>query len=538
MFPSHLEKTPDPTVGPYHYRRLPNGLRVVVVEYPHTPILAVGWWVRYGHFVPDSLSDPIGWAMLEGLFGGTRKYPTRELVNQRMQQLGMAWALSDKEEYIGLGMVFPRDNFREGMDFAAQLTRWALMDSADFEVVRSTVEEEWDWRNRNHGFRLQVTAHQWLYVLNRPEQTMPPLLSMENLSWRRVREEYRRIWRPDNALLMIAGGVSATKVFEMVERLWGDWQASGPHPYIARPIPAYQPLPHNLTFVEVGSAAQKALYVQYYQGPGMITDPDAEEALQLLVELVNYPYGRFQRAMRAAGADDVRFRYVGSRMSLPAYFELRADSAALPRAVAALRREIERMAADSTYFSDDELEYAIRRRSNYYEWKVENFFDFLDESVPHAWSIAGVYYFFEYADRIRRISRRRLARALERYLGRARWVGGLLLPADYSAERIRGLVRNVRWIGDYRWRIPKHRPLLSPYHGLQLRDILFLMQLNPDLALDIHVTGPDPYRMFRQVADSIRARVPRFERRFRRGRMHREPSSDYVVTFTFSSLDK
>ncbi len=533
-----LPSEPDSLPPAFHYRRLANGMEVVVFENPHTPILVVGWYVRVGHFLPDSMSMLKAFIVRDALFYATKEYPSHEVMMMKIQQLGLGVGYASEDNGWGLFLYCPSDNYAEGMAFAAELIRHPLLGREQIAKARLETERvvRTQWENDRARFIHEATRR--LYPKNTPLQTPPLHWAVDEIADEAVRAFYRRYWTPDNALLVIGGRVKADQVFRDVERLWGDWRAPDTPVFERSPVPKFAPLTHNTTFVR-HTPTDRALYLRVYQGPGLLEDPVGDETMQLLGELLNYSYGRFQRTLKEAGAERIRLQYQGARFSMPVRLEVTAPLERMGMLITIIVAEFEKMATDPHYFSDAEFEYAKRRRSSYYSRSISNFMNFWGRGVGRAWSIGNVCYFVDYERRIKAITREVFFRKLRRYLKEAAWVDGLLAPPGELPESLQALIRDVRGIHEYQWNLPVEAQgtVIPPRYASDIEQIAFLLSINPRAAIKVHVEGPMPDRVAEAVVAALQKQAKGADaHRIRPGRLTFRKGNAHRITFSFTPL--
>ncbi len=531
-----LEKPLDSLPPPFHYRRLSNGLDVVIVEYPHVPILVIGCYFRVGDYILDSFSMLKSLIVREAVFQGTQRFPTQEVIAMKLQQLGMGIRYINDDRGWGFFTYCPSYDYQDGMELVADLITVPLLDQKGIAkamgIVEQTIQERW----ANQRTRLFATTYHYLYPANVPLQVPPLSGIMKQFSVQTIREFYDTYWRPDNALLVIGGNVHPENVWEDVERLWGRWPPADTPVFAQHPIPRFQPISHNVTFLQYSEVDRQATLIHAYAMPGIIDDPEGDEAIQILGELLNYPYGRFQRRMRDAGASYIRFEYNGSRFSRPASFVVMGLPEKMPSIIRVLREEIQQLVDDSTYFSTQEIKNARRRRGSYYSRSLANLTYFFGKGINRAWGIANVRYFFEYEQRIHRISKTLLYRKIRRYIGQGNWVEGLIMPSGALSDSLDQFFMNTRPIDWYQWRIEVFASGLPPKYEGEAKQLAALLHLNPDHVLYVHAVGPGGQGVATRIVQQLRNQVPTsLVGNIQLGNLRQHKRDDILITF---SLEK
>ena len=200
---------------------LPNGLEVVVIPDHRAPVVTHMLWYRVGS--ADETPGKSGLAhFLEHLmFKGTTKHPAG--FSQVVATIGGQENAFTSSDYTGYFQRVPRDQLKAMMEFEAdRMTGLVLTD----EVVKpelSVVLEEHNMRVANNpAARLGEQMEAALY-LNHPYGR--PVIGwrqeIEKLNRQDALDFYRRFYTPNNAVLVIAGDVTAAEVKKLAEETYG-----------------------------------------------------------------------------------------------------------------------------------------------------------------------------------------------------------------------------------------------------------------------------------------------------------------------------
>ncbi|HEY6254559.1 MAG TPA: pitrilysin family protein [Xanthobacteraceae bacterium] len=201
---------------------LGNGLEVVVIPDHRTPVVTHMVWYKVG--AADETPGKSGLAhFLEHLmFKGTNKNPLGRF-SQTVSTLGGHENAFTTSDYTAYYQRTPRDRLRTLMEFEAdRMTGLVLTD----EVVRPELQvvlEEQNMRVANNpGARLGEQMESTLY-LNHPYGR--PVIGwrheIEKLDRQGALDFYRRFYTPNNAVLVVAGDVTADEVKTLAEATYG-----------------------------------------------------------------------------------------------------------------------------------------------------------------------------------------------------------------------------------------------------------------------------------------------------------------------------
>jgi zinc protease len=356
--------------------KLANGLEVVVIPDHRTPVVTHMLWYKVG--AADETPGKTGLAhFLEHLlFKGTKKNP-QGLFSQTVATIGGQENAFTAADYTGYFQRTSREHLKTLMEFESdRMTGLVLTD----DVVRpelAVVLEEQNMRVANNpAARLELQMDAALY-LNHPYGR--PIIGWRNEIESLNREDalafYRRFYTPNNAVLVVAGDVTAEEVKKLAEETYGKVEQVAQIAPRVRPQEPVHEAPRTVTLSDP-RVTQPSLQ-RFYLVPSYTTaKPGDAEALDVLGHILGR--GSNSRLYQtlvvdksiavSAGAgyegtalDETKFRVYGTPKpgtSLPQLEE--AIDAVLAEVVekgvtsAELERSKSRMIADSVYAQDSQ----------------------------------------------------------------------------------------------------------------------------------------------------------------------------------------
>jgi zinc protease len=265
---------------------LRNGLEVVVVPDHRAPVVTHMIWYKIG--AADETPGRSGLAhFLEHLmFKGTTQNPGNRF-SQEVAAIGGQENAFTSSDYTGFFQRVPREHLKEMMAFEAdRITGLALTD----DVVRpelNVVLEEQNMRVANNpNARLAEQMDAALY-LNHPYGR--PVIGwrseIESLTRDDALAFYRRFYTPNNAVVVVAGDVSADVVKADAEETYGK---IAPRAEIEPRRRPREPLPEAPRTVTLADArVEQSSLNRYYLAPSRITaKPGESEALEVLAHVL------------------------------------------------------------------------------------------------------------------------------------------------------------------------------------------------------------------------------------------------------------
>jgi zinc protease len=359
--------------------QLPNGLQVVVIPDHRTPVVTHMVWYRNG-----SADDPPGKSgiahFLEHLmFKGTETRP-KGMFSNLVSELGGQENAFTSYDYTAYFQKVAKEHLATMMAFESdRMTKLVLADE-DVLPERDVVLEERRMRtDSDPGAQLQESVARTLYV-NHPYGL--PIIGWQHEIEGLTREDalayYRRFYTPENAILVVAGDVTADEVKTLAGDTYGAIPARGEPPRRSRT--AEPPIPAARRVELADPKVEQPSFQRYWLTPSYRTAKGGEaHALEVLAQVLGGgATGRLYRALvqereLAVGAgawfmgdavDLTRFAaYATPRPGV----ELRTLEKAIEEVIAALRQGIDarelkrvktRLVADAIYARDSQASLA------------------------------------------------------------------------------------------------------------------------------------------------------------------------------------
>ena len=228
--------------GRVRQRRLDNGLTVCLLENRQAPLVSSALWYRAG--ARDEVPAIAGAAhFLEHMmFKGSANYGAGE-IDRRTRELGGTNNAFTSQDSTAYYFSFSGDRWQEALAIEADRMAGLTLDPAEVEVERQVIEEElamyeddpWDALDRAVQREL-FGEHPYGRPIIGTRESLAAILPAD------LREFHRRLYRPDNAVLVIAGDVG-DEAFDAARRAFAGLEAGGG----VRPaLPAAAPLDRPL----------------------------------------------------------------------------------------------------------------------------------------------------------------------------------------------------------------------------------------------------------------------------------------------------
>jgi len=265
---------------------LANGLDVVVIPDRRTPVVTHMVWYRVGG--ADETAGKSGLAhFLEHLmFKGTSKNP-QGLFSQTVAVGGGQENAFTSSDYTGYFQRVAREHLRKMMEFESDRMTGLTLTEDEVKVELQVVLEAPNMRVANNpGARLEEQMEAALY-LNHPYGR--PVIGwrqeIEGLTREDALAFYKGFYTPNNAILVVAGDVTADEVKKLAEDTYGKVpRITDVHPRV-RPQEPKQGAARTVTLAD--PRAIQPSVSRYYLVPSSTTGkPGESEALSVLAQIL------------------------------------------------------------------------------------------------------------------------------------------------------------------------------------------------------------------------------------------------------------
>ena len=265
---------------------LANGLELVVIPDRRTPVVTHMIWYKVG-----SADEPLGKSgvahFLEHLmFKGTAKHPAGHF-SRTLTMLGGQENAFTSTDYTGYFQRTSREHLPTLMEFEAdRMTGLVLTDDVVLPELQVVLEEQNSRVANNPGARLGEQVAAALY-LNHPYGR--PVIGWRHEIEQLNREEalafYRRFYTPNNAVVVVAGDVTAAEVKALAEETYGKAE---PRSDIGPRVRPKEPIPEAIRHVTLADprVAQPSLQRSYLVPSYASAKPGEAEAIDVLAHVL------------------------------------------------------------------------------------------------------------------------------------------------------------------------------------------------------------------------------------------------------------
>lgn len=214
------KQSPEPA-PPIHERMLENGLKAIVIPSRQSPIVVCDLSYPVGSF-----DDPPGLTGLAHfvehmLFKGTKRFPKGRIDRLVAESAGHSNAESS-EDSTRYWFAFPSESWEIALEIEADRMRGAQFERPEVDLERRVIREERARELDTPQGRLDQALFAQMYVRHpyrNPIVGWPEDLG--RISARDLRAFYREHYRPEGAVMVIAGDVEPRRTLDRVSQVMG-----------------------------------------------------------------------------------------------------------------------------------------------------------------------------------------------------------------------------------------------------------------------------------------------------------------------------
>ena len=206
---------------------LPNGLRIIGERIPHFRSVSVGLWMGAGSQFETADEGGVSHFLEHMVFKGTEKRTARQIAEEMDAVGGQLNAFTAKECTCFYAKVVD-EHLPLAMDVIADMAVHPAFDPTEMEKEKGVVIEEIAMAEDTP----EDLVHELLMLAHYGDQAVSrPILgteeSVSGCSREKLAGYWGRMYRPQNAVLAIAGNYDWPAVLDLAKALLGDWKAEG-----------------------------------------------------------------------------------------------------------------------------------------------------------------------------------------------------------------------------------------------------------------------------------------------------------------------
>ena len=219
------------TDTPQEYRKttLPNGLRVVACEMPHTRSVSISIFIGVGSRYEEGEEAGLSHFLEHLLFKGTKNRPDPVQISGAIEGTGGTLNAGTEQELTVYWCKVAQPHFDESLDLLVDMLRNSLFEEDSIDKERMVILEELAMINDYPGARVDSLIDEMLW----PEHPLGRDIggtkeSVTAITRQMMLDHMDMYYSPSNVVISIAGNIPPAEVVAKVEELCADWPTASP----------------------------------------------------------------------------------------------------------------------------------------------------------------------------------------------------------------------------------------------------------------------------------------------------------------------
>jgi len=410
------------------HTKLDNGLQVIAIENPIVPLATIEIAVRNGAFTEPPEYNGLSHLYEHMFFKANANLPDQESFLERVGELGISWNGTTREEVVNYYFTLPQDNLRKGMEFMGAAIRTPLFLEEELARERQVVIGEYDRQESNPFFYLITAVNKKLWHKYYSRKNVigdrQIILAADREKMKTIQQRY---YVPNNAALLVAGGVEHEKVFKLAKKIFSSWPA-GEAPFVKYPAPDHPPLPKS-EMVVVEKPVNAVTLIINMHGPSVRQDPQATYAADVFSYILSQPNSTFYQKLVDSGLlATVNLNYYTLDKTGPITIFAQTTADKYEAAVQAIWAQVQKF-TEPDYYTDAQLansKHQLEINETYSHEKPSTYV----HTIGFWWSVANLDYYLNYVDYLRKVTRDDINAYVRRYIQNAPHIMGVLVSPE------------------------------------------------------------------------------------------------------------
>src|SRR3989338_10123001 len=189
--------------------KLANGLRVMLIDTKAFPTMTAIMLFGAGSRYEDRKNNGIAHFLEHMVFKGSKKYPDFFTISSDLESLGATHNAFTGKDHMGFWVKAPTEHFEKIIDVVGDILQNPLLKVEEIEREKNVIVQEMNMYEDNPMRRVGEYFEQLLYPGHALGMDIIGTKDTVTSFGRQTFTDYMRdFYRPDNAVLVIAGGLS------------------------------------------------------------------------------------------------------------------------------------------------------------------------------------------------------------------------------------------------------------------------------------------------------------------------------------------
>lgn len=351
---------------PVKQATLKNGIRLFLIEDHRFPTIDLR-----GMFFASSAFEPAAKAGLAGLTGtvlrtGGAGALSGDEIDRRLETMAADIETGIDSESASVYVSMLKESLDKVLPIFADVLRRPRFEAEKIDLAKIEARSAISRRNDDVGQIAEREFIKLIYGADSPYARQNEYGTIDAVGRDDMLAFYREYFHPDNLWLAVWGDFDSRQMVGKLERVLGDWPASG------RKLPSLPEVrydyPRTVNLVEKGDLNQSNIAVGHIGG--LLSDPDYA-ALSVMNRILSFDR-MFKRIRTDEGLAYSVWGYYGAGYRVPGVFSAGAQtkSGSTAKAIGIMRQEMKRITEEEV--SDQELQRAKDQFLNSYVFQFDS----------------------------------------------------------------------------------------------------------------------------------------------------------------------
>ncbi|WP_214226576.1 pitrilysin family protein [Pedobacter sp. B4-66] len=410
-----------------YFKKLPNGLEIVVVVDNTVPLATIEMACRNGSFTESDDYNGLSHLYEHLFFKANKDYPNFESFNKRSNELEITSNATTKEEVVNYFFTLPTANLKPGLKFMNSAIRNPIFTKEDMVLENEIVNAEFTRHESSPLYELIDADKRHMWGANYSRKNVignhDIILSATPSKMDSIKNKY--YW-PNNSVLVIAGDVKADEAFSAAEDIFGSWKASPFDPFKKWPIPEVKPLAKNDYYIIESNKMPIPYMLFSWHGPDTRNDIPGTYAADVFSFIVNQNGSKLMKSLINSGlAQMASVNYYTQKYTGPISFMVSPNPTKIKECYEEVLKQIALWDEDD-YLSDVQIERAKRLLSISQVERREVTSDYA-HLLSFWWASASIDYYTHYEENLNKITRADLLNYVRKYIKGKPFCAGMII---------------------------------------------------------------------------------------------------------------
>jgi zinc protease len=418
----------------YYWKKLPNGLEVVVIENDKVPLAKIEIAVKNGAFTEDSNYNGLSHLFEHMFFKANKDYSDQEKFLKRTQELGAVWNGTTGDERVNYFFTFAKDSLNAGLAFMNAAIRYPIYRTEDMQKERPVVDGEFQRGESNPTFLLYFAAQKKLWGDLYTRKNAIGIHEIINTATpEKMMIIKNKYYYPNNSMLVICGDVKHEDAFAKARAIFGSWESSGYDPIIKYPIPEFKPLPATQYFVMESTLAQTPVEFFFWEGPDTRNDSAGTIAANVFSTILGMNSSKWHQALVDKGlAAQAAVQYQVEKYVGPVTIYVLPNPMKIKACNDELLNQVKQW-GNEDYFTDEQLKDAKEtiRRNKIREKERPTA---QTNILTYYWTSASLDYMTDFENNCDKVTRQDIKKFVDRYILGKPYIAGMVINPEMNKK--------------------------------------------------------------------------------------------------------